>query len=156
MGEKKKAHQELNIVNRRAHFDYSILQKYISGIQLNGTEVKSIKAGNANMNEAYCQFEQDELYVKNLHITEYTTGGYLNHEPLRKRKLLLNKTELRKIQGRLKEQGLTVIPLKLFLSETSYIKLEIGLAKGKKSFDKRESLKKKDMERDMKSAQVNK
>lgn len=139
----------LNIVNRKASFEYAFLAKYIAGIQLTGTEVKSVKAGNVNMTEAYCVFENDGLYLKNTHISEFAHGGHYNHEPLRKRKLLLKKSELEKIQERVKEKGISLVPIKITLSETGYIKVEIAVAKGKKLFDKREHSKERDVERQL-------
>lgn len=138
----------INIVNRRASFEYSFLEKYVAGIQLTGTEIKSIRAGKANIADGYCFFKKDELFIKNMHITEYEQGTYNNHEPNRERKLLLNKAEIRKLQKKLKDQGLTIIPLRMFISESGYAKLEIALAKGKKLFDKREDIKKRDIQRE--------
>ena len=139
----------LNIVNRKASFEYAFLAKYIAGIQLTGTEVKSVKAGNVNMTEAYCVFEADGLYLKNMHISEFAHGGHYNHEPLRKRKLLLKKSELEKINERVKEKGISLVPVKITLSETGYVKVEIAVAKGKKLFDKREHSKERDVERQL-------
>lgn len=139
----------LNIVNRKASFEYAFLAKYIAGIQLTGTEVKSVKAGNVNMTEAFCTFEADGLYLKNMHISEFPHGGHYNHEPLRKRKLLLRKSELEKIHERVKEKGISLVPIKVTLSDTGYIKLEIAVAKGKKLFDKREHSKERDVERQL-------
>ncbi|MCD6067971.1 MAG: SsrA-binding protein [Bacteroidetes bacterium] len=138
----------INILNRRASFEYSFLEKYVAGMVLTGTEIKSIRAGKANVTDGYCFFKNDELFIRNLHITEYEQGTYNNHDPNRERKLLLNKTEIRKLQKKLKDQGLTIIPLRLFISESGYAKLEIALAKGKKLFDKRDDIKKRDIQRE--------
>jgi SsrA-binding protein len=120
-----------------------------AGIMLTGTEIKSIRAGKANIADAYCTFVKEELYVRNMHIQEYEMGNIFNHEPKRDRKLLLNKTELSKLRGKMKDKGFTIVPLQMFLSESGFAKLEIALARGKKLFDKRESLKDKDIQRDM-------
>lgn len=137
----------INIKNKKASFEYELLEKYTAGMQLTGTEIKSIRDGKASIAEGYCVFEHDELYVRNIHIAEYSEGTYYNHEPKRDRKLLLSKQELNKLQKKLKDVGLTIIPFRLFISNTGWAKLEIALAKGKKLYDKREDLKKKDMQR---------
>ncbi len=139
----------VNIVNKRANFEYHINQKYVAGILLLGTEVKSVREGNVNLNDAFCFFKDDELYVRNLQIGIYRQGTHANHEPLRIRKLLLKKSELRKIRSKASEQGVTIVPLKIFFSETGYAKIEIALAQGKKSYDKREDIKKRDVEREI-------
>lgn len=139
-----KIEQMESIKNKKAYFEYHILDKYIAGIKLLGTEIKSIRAGKVNITDGYCTFIQDELYVLNLHISEYSHGSFYNHAPTRERKLLLNKKELRKLSGKLKDKGLTVIPLSLFISERGFAKLEIGLAQGKKLYDKRESIKERE------------
>ncbi|MDP2387376.1 MAG: SsrA-binding protein SmpB [Bacteroidota bacterium] len=138
----------ITILNRRASFEYSFLEKYVAGLMLTGTEIKSIRAGKANINDGYCFFKNNELFIKNMHITEYEQGTYNNHEPNRDRKLLLNKAEINKLLKKLKDQGLTIVPLKLFISESGYAKLEIALAKGKKLFDKRDDIKKRDIQRE--------
>lgn len=138
----------INIKNKRASFEYSFLDKYVAGMQLTGTEIKSIRAGKANINDAFCVFNKDELHVRNMHIAHYFEGTYNNVEEKRDRKLLLNRQELKKLQNKLKDQGLTIVPLRLFISDTGYAKLEIALAKGKKLFDKREDIKKRDTERE--------
>jgi SsrA-binding protein len=138
----------IDIRNRKASFEYSFIDKYIAGMQLTGTEIKSIREGQANINDAFCVFLKDELYVRNMHIKHYFNGTYNNVEEKRDRKLLLNRQELNKLIGKLKDQGLTIVPLRLFISEKGYAKLEIALAKGKKTFDKREDIKKRDVERE--------
>jgi SsrA-binding protein len=140
----------LNIVNKRAGFEYHFILKYQAGIVLTGSEIKSLRAGNVNMNDAYCFFKEDELWVRNMHIGQYKQASHYNHEPMRIRKLLLNKSELRKLLSKSKEKGLTIVPVKIFLSETGYAKIEIALAQGKKTFDKREDIKKRDVDRDLK------
>lgn len=142
--------KELNIVNRKARHEYFIDDTYTAGIQLTGTEVKSIRLGNVNMSEAFCTFMRNELYVRNMHISEFKSGYHNNHQPIRDRKLLLNKKELQKLQAKSDEKGFSIIPLRFFTSETGFIKLEIGLARGKKMFDKREDIKKRDVEREIK------
>ncbi|MBX7204796.1 MAG: SsrA-binding protein SmpB [Bacteroidia bacterium] len=149
---KKRSVQNLNLVNRKASFEYAFIAKFIAGIQLMGTEVKSVRGGHVNMSEAYCVFEGEDLFIKNLHISEFKTGGYLNHEPLRKRKLLLKKTELKKVRQKLAEKGLTIVPIRFFVSETAFIKVEIAIARGKKAFDKREDLKRRDTDREIRRA----
>jgi SsrA-binding protein len=137
------------IKNRKASFEYEILESLEAGIQLVGTEIKSIRSGKANLTDSYCQFINDELYVKNLHISEYEMGTCNNHIAKRDRKLLLLKRELQKWQKKIRESGLTIIPLKLFLNDKGLAKLEIALCKGKKVYDKRESIKDRDIQRDM-------
>ena len=139
----------INIKNRKASFEYQFIATFVAGISLVGTEIKSIRNNQANISDAYCVFMDEELYVKNLHIAEYPNGGYANHEPKRDRKLLLNKQELHKMLGKVKEKGNAVIPIRLFINESGKAKLEIALAKGKKVYDKRESIKEKDQKRDM-------
>ena len=139
---------KINILNKRASFEFSFLEKYVAGIQLTGTEIKSIREGKCNITDGYCFFKDNELWVKNILINEFEKASHYNHEPKRDRKLLLNKVELTKLSKKLKDQGLTIIPLKLFISESGYAKLEIALSKGKKLFDKREDIKKRDLQRE--------
>ena len=139
--------KDINIKNKRARFEYQILDTFIAGIQLNGTEIKSIRLGKAIISDSFCTFKKDELWIRGMHITEYEFGTYANHEPKRERKLLLNRLELDKIQKKLKDQGLTIVPLRLFITEKGWAKLEIAIAKGKKLHDKRDSLKEKDTQR---------
>lgn len=141
--------QDINIKNKRAYFDYEIIEKFVAGIQLAGTEIKSIRNSKASIVEAYCRFIKTELYVVNMNISEYDFGNINNHEARRDRKLLLTKKELEKLQKKTKESGLTIIPLKMFINDRGLAKMEIGLAKGKKTFDKRETLKQKDARMDM-------
>ncbi|MBP7810373.1 MAG: SsrA-binding protein SmpB [Bacteroidia bacterium] len=139
----------VHIENRRAKFDYQFLEKLVAGMVLTGTEIKSIREGKAALVDSYCYFRNGELYIKNLNITPYSEGTHYNHEPNRERKLLLTKPEIRRLDKKLKDQGLTIVPVKLFISESGYAKLEVALAKGKKEFDKRESIKKRDTEKEI-------
>lgn len=134
--------KKINIQNKKARFEYEILDKYIAGIQLTGTEIKSIRASKARITESFCEFnENGELFVINMFIEEYLYGHAYNHKPKSERKLLLNKKELKKLQKEVQNVGLTIIPLKLFLTDKGWAKLEIALCKGKKNYDKRESIK---------------
>lgn len=139
----------IHIKNKRARFDFDLLQSYVCGIMLTGTEIKAIRSGKAHINEAFCQMRKGELYVVNMHIAEYTYGTHYNHVPNQPRKLLLNKRELRQINKKITEKGLTIIPTLLFLSDRGLAKLEIAVAKGKKTHDKRQSLKDKDNKREL-------
>jgi SsrA-binding protein len=140
----------MEIKNRSAYFEYFIDDKYTAGMVLQGTEVKSLRTGKASFNDSYCIFIKGELWIKSFHIAEYKFGTVNNHEPLRERKLLLSKRELKKIETKLKEKGYTLIPLRLFFNEKNIAKLEIGLGKGKKLHDKRETIKQRDTEREIK------
>jgi SsrA-binding protein len=140
---------QITILNKRATFEYSILEKYVAGIQLQGTEIKSIRLGKANITDAYCTFVSGELVVRNMEISVYDSGTYYNHSPKRDRKLLLNKSEIQKLSNKLKDKGLTIIPLKLFINERGLAKLEIALAKGKKLYDKRADIKERDIKREL-------
>jgi SsrA-binding protein len=145
--EKGKPQTKVSIRNKRASFEYEFIDVHTAGIQLTGTEIKSIRDSKANITDAFCIFVNNELFVRNMYISIYKEGSYNNHEPKRDRKLLMNKSELRKLSIKLKDKGLTIIPLKLFLNPKGLAKLEIALAKGKKTYDKRESLKEKDAKR---------
>ncbi|MEO7524014.1 MAG: SsrA-binding protein SmpB [Ferruginibacter sp.] len=139
---------ELN--NRKAYYEYFFEATYIAGLVLAGTEIKSLRTGKASFNDSYCYFNSGELYVKSLHISEYAFGTYTNHEPLQERKLLLTKRELRKLESKTKEKGYSIIPLRIFISEKGLAKMEIGLGKGKKTFDKRNTIKERESDRDVK------
>lgn len=139
----------ISILNKRAKFEYEFLEKYEAGLELLGTEVKSLRTGNASITDAYCAFDDGELYLINAHIAEFKFGNINNHIPLRRRKLLLKKRELRKLEGKLKDKGLTIIPIRIFQSERGFAKLDIALAKGKKEFDKRQDIKKRDVDREI-------
>lgn len=138
------------ISNRSATYHYAVEQRYTAGMVLTGTEIKSIRQGRVSFNDSYCFFIDGELWIKSLHIAEYSHGTGANHDPLRDRKLLLTKRELRKIESKIKEKGFTLIPLRIFINEAGYAKIEIALARGKKTYDKRDSIKAKDIERDTK------
>lgn len=140
----------MELSNKKAYFEFYIEDKYIAGMVLKGTEIKSLRAGKASFNDSYCIFDKGELYVRSLHISEYAFGTYINHEPLQERKLLLNKRELKKLEGKTREKGYSIIPLKIFLNEKGIFKMEIGLGKGKKIYDKRETIKERESGRDVK------
>lgn len=144
-----RAKSKIEIKNKRAGFDYEFLDTYTAGIVLSGTEIKSIRAGKASLVDSYCYFANNELYVKNMHIADYWWGSFNNHDPRRDRKLLLNRKELRKLQRATKEKGLTIVATRLFIAQNGFAKLNIALAKGKKEYDKRNSIKEKDIRRDM-------
>ena len=138
------------ISNRSASYHYAIEQRLVAGMVLLGTEIKSLRQGKASFNDSYCFMQQGELWIKSLHIAEYSHGTSNNHDPVRERKLLLSRKELRKIENKTKEKGYTIVPLRIFLSENGYAKLEIALARGKNTYDKRHSIKAKDAERELK------
>ena len=139
----------IHIKNKRAHREYFILERYVAGIVLTGTEIKSIRNGKANLADAYCVFENGELFVRGMHIAEYSYGSYNNHLAKRDRKLLLTKRELKKLNNKVKEKGFTIVPTVLFINERGLAKLEIALARGKHYYDKREDLKKRDTQREI-------
>lgn len=139
----------ISIKNKKASYEYFLFDEYIAGIQLYGTEIKSIRNGKASIAEAYCSFTGHELFIRNMHIAEYSYGSYNNHEPKRDRKLLLTQRELKKLLGKLNERGFTIIPLELFIDERGLAKLRISLARGKKFYDKRDTIRKKDQARDL-------
>ncbi|MEX1383808.1 SsrA-binding protein SmpB [Lutibacter sp.] len=142
--------KKINIKNKKARFEYEILDTYIAGIQLTGTEIKSIRESKARITESFCEFnEQGELFAINMFIEEYLYGHAYNHKPKSERKLLLNKQELKKLQKEVQNVGLTIVPLRLFLTEKGWAKLEIALCKGKKNYDKREVMKDRDNKRDL-------
>jgi len=146
---KKSKDISISISNRKARFEYELLEVFTAGIQLLGTEIKSLRAGNANLAEAYCYVQQSEVWITGMYIAEYQYGSYMNHEPKRLRKLLLNKKEINKISSALQNVGITIVPLKLYITEKGWAKIDIALAKGKKLHDKREDLKQKDDKRQM-------
>lgn len=139
----------ISIKNKKASFEYEFLETFTAGIQLTGTEIKSIRAGKASIVEGYCFMKNGELFIKNMYIAEYEQGTYNNHEPKRDRKLLLNRSELDKLEKKKKDVGLTIVPLKVFINNKGFAKMDIALAKGKKLHDKREDLKSKDAKREM-------
>lgn len=140
---------KLNIRNKKAFHDYEILEKYVAGLQLQGTEIKSIRMGKVSLVEAYCLFQGKELYVRGMQISDYAWSSFNKHEPGRDRKLLMTRHELKKLQRKTRESGLTIAALRIFLSASGYAKLEIGLARGKKEYDKRETIKRKDAQRQL-------
>jgi SsrA-binding protein len=140
---------DINIRNKKASFEYHILETFTAGIKLLGTEIKSIREGKANISDSFCTFINEELYVRNLHISEYSHGSFYNHEAKRDRKLLLTKKELKKLVIKGEDKGLTIVPLKIFISDRGFAKMNIALAQGKKSYDKRDSLKERDVKREM-------
>jgi len=146
---KDKIEKNVEIKNRRASFEYSFLEKYTAGIMLMGTEIKSIRQGKINLTDAYCLFLGEGLYIRQMNISKYNEGTHYNHDPLRDRKLLLTKRELRKLQNSLKDVGLTMIPTRMYISDRGFAKVDIALAKGKKLYDKRDSIKEKDVRRSM-------
>ena len=148
MAEKKK-NTPREVVNRRAKYEYQFLDTYEAGIKLLGTEIKSVRNGGVEMRDAYCIFKKGELFIYSLFIAEYDFGNQFNHEARRPRKLLLHRRELKKLEKRVKEKGLTIVPFRLYFNERGFVKVEIALAQGKKNYDKRNSIKEKDLKRDM-------
>ena len=145
-----KAKSNVEIKNRRASFDYEFLETYTAGIVLSGTEIKSIRAGKASLVDAFCYFNNGELYVKNMHVAEYLwSSNWGRLDPRRDRKLLLTRKELNKLQRAVKEKGMTIVAVKLYIAQNGYAKLLIALARGKKEYDKRQSIKEKDLRREM-------
>ena len=140
----------MEIKNKSASFEYFIEDKYDAGMMLTGTEIKDIRDGSVSFNDSYCLLDRGALYIKGLHIAPYKFGSYANHDPIRERKLLLHKRELSKIAHKIKEKGYTIIPLKIYFSENGYAKIQIGLGKGKKTHDKRESIKQRESDREIK------
>ncbi len=151
MSQKKKEFKNnINIRNKRARFDYEIIDKYIAGIQLVGTEIKAIREGKASLADSFCEFnDRGELFVVNMYINEYSHGTHYNHLPKRERKLLLNKKELKKLRREVERNGMTIVPLRMFITDKGWAKLEIGLARGRKNYDKRHLLKERDIKRQL-------
>ena len=139
----------VNIQNKRARFEYNIRDKYVAGLQLGGTEIKSIRNSKVNLSDSFCSFKDNELYIIGMHIDEYEFGNYANHPPKRERKLLLNRHELDKIRKKILDVGLTIVPLRLFINDKGWAKIEIAVAKGKKLHDKRKTIKDRDIQRDI-------
>jgi SsrA-binding protein len=139
----------ITIKNKKASHDYEFVEKFVAGIKLTGTEIKSIRLGKATIADSYCLFENGELYLRGMHISEYWWGNLNNHDPIRDRKLLLTKRELRKMSRKVKETGLTIIVIRVFINERGLAKAEIAISRGKKEYDKRETLKQKDASREM-------
>ena len=139
----------VNIQNKRARFEYNLIDKYVAGLQLSGTEIKSIRNSKANLSDSFCSFKGNELFIIGMYIDEYEFGNYDNHQPKRDRKLLLKRQELDKISKKLKDVGLTIVPLRLFINDKGWAKIEIAIAKGKKLHDKRNTIKDRDIQRDI-------
>jgi SsrA-binding protein len=149
MSKQDRFSNDINIRNKQAGFQYELLDKYIAGIVLKGTEIKSIREGKVNLQDGYCYLNNGELFAKGININAYAQGTHYNHEAARERKLLLKKAEINKLEGKVEEKGLTLIPTRLFINERGYAKLEIALAKGKKVHDKRDSIKERDIKREL-------
>ncbi len=147
--DKKRFSDNINIRNKQATFQFELLDKMVAGLALKGTEIKSIREGKVNLQDGYCYFAHGEVFVKGINITPYTQGTHYNHEASRERKLLMKKSELKKLEARVEEKGLSLIPIRLFINDRGLAKLEIALARGKKLHDKRESIKEKDLKREL-------
>ena len=145
----EKIQKNINVHNKQASFEYQFLDTYVAGLALMGTEIKSIRLGKVQLQGAFCTFKDNELFVQSMNISKYDEGTHYNHTPLRERKLLLKKKELNKLHKKLDEKGLTIVPIRLFINDRGFAKLEIALAKGKKTHDKRDSIKEKDVKREM-------
>ena len=143
------SNNRVNIKNKKASYNFEFVEKFIAGIVLGGTEIKSVRQGKANLVDAYCFFIDDELWVSGMHIAEYSYGSYNNHDPKQDRKLLLNRRELNKLKKNSQIKGFTIVATRLFLNERGLAKLEIALAKGKREYDKREDIRKRDTEREL-------
>lgn len=140
----------MELKNRQAGYEYFIDDRFTAGMVLLGTEVKSLREGKASFNDSYCLLNKGELFIRSLHIAEYSHGTVNNHDPIRERKLLLNRREIKKIEGKIKEKGYTIVPLRIFFNEKNLVKIEIGLARGKKLHDKRDTIRQRDTEREIK------
>jgi SsrA-binding protein len=145
----KRFSSDINIRNRQATFQYELLDKFIAGIALRGTEIKSIREGKVNLQDGYCYFSNGEIFTKGINITPYAQGTHYNHEAARERKLLMKKSELKKLESKVEEKGLALIPIRIFINERGLAKLEIALARGKKTHDKREGIKERDIKREL-------
>lgn len=146
---KQRFSNDINIRNRQAGFEYELLDKYIAGIVLTGTEIKSIREGKVNLQDGYCYLNNGEVFVKGVNITPYAQGTHYNHEATRERKLLMKRSEIKKLEGKVEEKGLTLIPLRLFINDRGLAKMEIALGKGKKLFDKRQNIKEREAKREL-------
>lgn len=146
---KERFSNNINIKNRQASHTYELLDKFVAGMVLRGTEIKSIKEGKVNLQDGYCYFNNGEIFVKGISITPYAQGTHYNHEPTRERKLLLKRSELKKLEAKVEEKGLTLVPLRLFINQRGLAKLEIALGRGKKLYDKRQSMKERDAKREL-------
>ncbi len=146
---KSRFSNDINIKNKQAHFNFELLEKFVAGLVLKGTEIKSIREGKVNLQDGHCYFNNGEAFVKGINITAYAQGTHYNHEAVRERKLLLKKSELKKLEAKVDEKGLTLIPTRLFINERGLAKLEIAIGRGKKIHDKRESIKERDVKREL-------
>jgi len=146
---KERFSNDINIRNRQAGFEYELLDKYVAGLVLTGTEIKSIREGKVNLQDGYCYLNNEEVFVKGINITPYAQGTHYNHDATRERKLLLKRSEIRKLEGKVEEKGLTLVPTRLFINDRGLAKLEFALAKGKKLHDKRDSIKERDAKREL-------
>jgi SsrA-binding protein len=153
--DKDRFSKTINIKNRQASFEYELLDKYVAGMVLRGTEIKSIREGKVNLSDGYCYFHNGEMWVKGITITPYAQGTYYNHEAGRERKLLLKRSEINKIETKVDEKGLTLVPVRLFINDRGLAKLEFAIGRGKKLFDKRNSIKDRDAKRDMQRLKLN-
>lgn len=149
MSKQQRFSNDINIRNKQAGFQYELLDKYVAGIVLKGTEIKSIREGKVSLQDGYCYLNNGELFAKGININVYAQGTHYNHEATRERKLLLKREEIRRLEGKVEEKGLTLIPTRLFINERGYAKVEIALARGKKLHDKRDSIKEKDIKREL-------
>jgi SsrA-binding protein len=149
VAKKEKDPNNVSIKNKKASFEYHFLDKFVAGIVLQGSEIKSIRDGKVNLQASYCVVKNEELFVRELHISPYEQASYLNHEPKRERKLLLSKREIKKLEAKSQEKGLTIVPVRLFVTNKGLAKLEIALAQGKKLHDKRHDIKEKDLKKDL-------
>lgn len=145
---------DINIRNRQASFQYELLEKFVAGIALRGTEIKSIREGKVNLQDGYCYLNNGELFAKGVNISPYAQGTHYNHEASRERKLLLKKAELKRLEGKVEEKGLTLVPTRLFINERGLAKLEIAVARGKKLHDKRNSIKERDVKRELSNLKI--
>lgn len=152
--DKARFSNNIQIKNRKASFEYEFLEKYEAGIVLKGTEIKSIREGKASVQEAYCYMKNQEMFIKGMNISPYSHSSFANHDMIRERKLLLKKRELEKIQTKIEEKGLTIVPTKVFINSRGFAKLEIAVSRGKKIYDKRDSIKKKDQDRELKRIKI--
>jgi len=151
---KSRFSNDINIRNRQASFEYELLDKFIAGIMLKGTEIKSIREGKVNLQDGFCYFNNNECFVKGINITAYAQGTHYNHEAARERKLLLKKSEIKKLEARVEEKGLTLVPTRLFINDRGLAKLEIAIGRGKKLHDKRASIKEKDIKRELSKIKI--
>jgi len=146
---KQRFAKDVNIRNRQASYEYELLDKYVAGIVLTGTEIKSIREGKINLQDGYGYFNNSELFVKGVNISPYAQGTHYNHEATRERKLLLKRSELKKLEGRMEEKGLTLVPVRLFINDRGFAKMEIAIGRGKKMHDKRDSIRERDAKREL-------